>query len=552
MREAMTTEPISTRYNAAEQEALLIEFGATGRHDDTEPVGRRQKLAAASLGIGEHTYRKFWRRRVTHVAEAVLDLATTDVDEAGTDLALPEKFVSRPALELRFLELLRADERVIAFAGQPSTGKRTLARRLTSVHRPAGAAVVRLSGSSPEALQDSMIGELERLGVENINFGVPRHTLRALLRSPARPRYALIEETEDAEQARFLAESGTDTTIVLTTTRRLPGVPQVEVAELSPDEATELVTSVLPETTPADAAALASDLGHHVHAILVAAGMIATDGLTVPEFRQGLPRTIADLLDLEGEQPAVTGLYRRIYERLAADARTVLEMLVYLAPDPLPTALAVRTLAQQRRRRGISEAHLRTFTRAALVSLRDHFLIRITDDMITVPHLVRSLVIGLTHSRGHRIAAQARAGVLDIVKLIRADHPDLPALDFVRLVHPLVTHVRASLIDPWKTGSLVEHIYWYGQALGRVLDAAGEPPWRLLVLALETSEASFSIVLTPLPHKADDVDTLKVTIGFADPEPIEIQRTVQDWSNRKRMQLLVITRTMELTDLTAG
>lgn len=553
LRGAIAFEPITERYTDAERRALLIAFGASGTPTDKARLTEREEAAAETLGISYGTYRKpqARRQRLVDLAEAVLALVEKHRHAAVAASAEAEPFVSRPQLEGRFRELVNAQKPVIAFAGPPSVGKRTLARRLTEEHRAAGSSVVRLIGSSQEALQQSIITELLRLSVQDINYHVPRHSLRELVLSPNSPRFVVIEDMEDTELARFLTATKTDTTVVLTTTRRLRDVDHVEVGELEPAESAALLSLVLPNITPADAASLTNDLGHHPLALLVAAALIAEDQADISEFRRDLGRTIAGLFDTADGFPSLTGLYRTAIDRLSPDAREVLELLVYLDPSPIPTAFVVQAIANHRGLQDANVAHVRMLARSALRTLMDHYLIRIDNDQVTVPAaLTRTLVVDSTHDRGAHTAERSRTSVLALVRLLREDRPDIPLLDFVHMCGPLVTHIRATLLDPWKSGgSFAEHLYYVGQALHHFLIAAGEPPWRLVVAALQTSESSYSTLLVPIPEEADDVRDLRLRFQVFNPDSVEFELTVRDWRDHKRMQILVISQTLEISEI---
>ncbi|PRY35091.1 hypothetical protein CLV43_1149 [Umezawaea tangerina] len=550
---AIDFEPVTERYTDAERKALIIALGASGTPTDKANLTARETAAAGVLGISHSKYRKSQdrRQRFIDVAEAVLALVEKRRRMLVAVPAEAEPFVSRPRLEGRFRELVNARKPVIAFAGLPSVGKRTLARRLTEKYRAAGSSVVRLIGSSQEALQQSIITELLRLSIQDINYHVPTHSLRELMLSPNNPRFVVIEDAVDTELARFLTQTKTDTTVVLTTTRRLRDVDHVEVGELEPAESAALLSLVLPDITPADAASLAHDLGHHPLALLVAAALIAEDQADVSEFRRDLGRTIAGLLDTADGFPSLTGLYRTAIDRLSSDAREVLELLVYLDPSPIPTAFVVQAIANHRGLQDANVAHVRILARSALRTLMDHYLVRIENDQLTVPAvLTRTLVVDSTHDRGAHTAERSRASVLALVRLLREDRPDIPLLDFVQMCGPLVTHIRATLLDPWKSsGSFAEHLYYVGQALHFFLIAAGEKPWRLGVAALQTSESAFSIIFFPIPAEGDDVQNLRLRVQYCDPDLMEFERTVQNWRDHKRMQILMISKTLDISEI---
>ncbi|MFI9453524.1 hypothetical protein [Amycolatopsis sp. NPDC052450] len=552
LRDAIASEAITSRYSKAEQNALLVAFGTSGTHIDKGKLTEREKRAARILGIAYGSYRKphVRHQRLGDVAEAILSLVEKHRYVLVAAPAEQEPFVPRPQLENRFRELLRSHSPVIAFAGPPSVGKRTLARRLTDEYRAPGSSVVRLLGSSQEALQQSIIAELDRLAVQNINYHVPRHSLRELVLSPSSPRFVVIEDAGDIEIAQFLTATKTDTTVVLTTTHRLPGIDHIEVGEMAPAESAALLSLVLPAITPEDAASLADDLGHHPLALLVTAALVAEDQADVSEFRRGLRRTVTGLLDAAAGFPSLPSVHRTAIDRLSQDARAMLEMLVYLDPSPIPTAFVVRAIADYRGLQDANVVHVRMLARSALRALRDHYLIRIVNDQVTVPAITRALVIDSTHDSGAQTAERSRASLLALVRLLRADHPDMPLLDFVRMCSPLIIHLRTTFLDPWKNGgSLAEHLYHYSQALGHFLTAASQPSWRLAVIALQTSEDGFSVILLQIPEKADGVRNLGLKVQFSNPDPVEFQLNLPNWCDRKRMQLLLISQTLEVDDI---
>jgi hypothetical protein len=233
-----------------------------------------------------------------------------------------------------------------------------------------------------------------------------------------------------------------------------------------------------------------------------------------------------------------------VLAELAEESPAALEalaQLVFLADGEVPSAFVVYGLGDALGLVDANDAHLRALTRSTFDVLRARYLVTSSGSgTVGVPRLAKTILVDLLHHRGAEICEHARAGILAVAKLTRADHQDLPLLEFARLHGMTLVHLRSTFVDPHKSAGLLSHVYVYAQALQAFLEAIGEDGWRLAILAVQGSETSFSLVLCPIPRSADHVENLRLVFGWENPEPMEVPLDIKGWRGRKRMQIAVV------------
>jgi len=466
-------------------------------------------------------------------------------------------YVRRPILERALSGLLNERPRVIAVAGPPSTGKRSLVGRVLA---DLGiSSVIVIDGSDPELARYGMVEALhDWWGIPYEKVGaLPQYQLRTVLESAGGPDYLVVENAADSGWLDFFATVRTRVTIVVTTTRRLRGVDgshHVDVGAMEPDEAAELARTLLPAATQQDAQELTRLLGHQVLPVIAACGMIRhSAGGSVPEFCRNLSRNMAAVFDGElpspgsRDQPALTQIYRNTLldlERENPQALAALELAAYLGEETAPSAFIVFALAS---RLGIDPAdsvHRSTIAQRAANALRDRYLVSIDErGVLSVPDVTRRIIRDLVHDRGSQISAHLRRGLLAFVSQTREVLPDKPLMDFLRLHTTTLFHLTHTHIDPKKEpGRLVDYVYCYAAALTGLLEAIGIPAWRVAIIVFETSLESYSVALMDLPEKMATVARPRLTISWDDPEPHHLEYEMRDWENRKAMQVIVVDR----------
>jgi hypothetical protein len=538
------------QYSSEGLVALLQGLGAARAESDLWRPGKREGLAAETAGTLYATYRKpaARRRRLADIARAITELAESQVpaDDDST-LEVAETYVRRRQPEQRFLELIKEHAPVIAVAGLPSVGKRAFVRQLTREYSPRSSAIVRLDGSSTEALSDSMLTFLHKAGAltAKVDYTALLGSLLEYLRSNE-VRFVVIEEAHDVGLATLLASARPGAiTVVVTTTKQLSGLDRdrhIELGELEEQEAVELIQKTLPGTSNEDAALLAEDLGCHVLALVVACGMIVTHGRgEVAGFRHGLRQNLPFLLDTSTEEyPALTSLYRQVLEELAQNepvAFAALELVMFLDYRQIPSAYVVYGIGQRLGLRSPSEAHARSLAGAGLLTLRNRYLITVEEGFVTLPSLGRTIMRDLCNDRGAAICADTRAGILAVCGLVRADRAEQPLMDFVQAHMPLFHHVHSTFVNPRGSGGPRSHLLLHSQALEAFLIAIGEEPWRIGLLTRQTASDRFETSMFEVPEWADGETDLHLPVRAGS---VQLELVARGWAKRKRMLRLLL------------
>jgi NACHT N-terminal Helical domain 7 len=474
--------------------------------------------------------------------------------------AAPIRYVRRPQLEQQLLDLLRARRPIVVVAGPPSTGKRTL---VTNVLKSMPMArTVTIDAVSPETAQQSMFKALLRMGKRYDQIGpMPQYPLKQSIDSPGGPEYLVIENASTLELPQFFASKEARVTIIVTTTQRLTGVSQqecVEVDRMSDEEAARLVSEILPGTSAPDASMLAAALDCQVLAIIAACGMIKeSKGAPIPEFCRDLRKHMAAVFDGERDQsyPALTQIYRQTLIDLSQEtpqALRALELVAYLHETDALSAFVVLALGSTLGIDLNDKLHLRTVGRRAVTALYNRYLINVDKQgLISMPYLAKTIISHLLHDRGPEICRNLRVGILHLVTFSRDEWPQLPLKDFLDRHRGTLLHLMNTYIDPKKSGRPEDYLYVYAQGLADLLRAIGEPPWRVMLVMIETSQDSFSLLFKVLPEGLSQVKRPKISLEWRDMTSHRIEYEIPGWETRKAMQALFLSQSNEIVPVDA-
>ncbi|MFC5184575.1 tetratricopeptide repeat protein [Actinomadura harenae] len=314
--------------------------------------------------------------------------APVRIGVSGAPRRLPpdKPFFTGRAISLGKLDLLLAQSRwprAVLIQGMAGVGKTTLA--VHWAHRvaerfPDGVIFTELrNGTRAPATPDEAMGQVLRgVGVPGDQLPRTEAELAAQCRSLLADRRLLLvlDNAESAEQVRPLLDAVNAGLVVLTAQRRMPelagedGRPDgdvrvLELREMSPDEAADLVAGVLgpgdprPREERRAVERLSRECGFLPLALAVAAGALA-ENPDVP-----IAETVRTLADRSGASyPApMRPTFDLAYRGLRRDHRAAFRMLgLAVGPDVTPAALAalldVTTAAAAEALEGMRQAFL--------------------------------------------------------------------------------------------------------------------------------------------------------------------------------------------------
>jgi hypothetical protein len=166
-----------------------------------------------------------------------------------------------------------------------------------------------------------------------------------------------------------------------------------------------------------------------------------------------------------------------------------------------------------------NQAHLKMIAGRAAKTLRDRYLIEVDDrGCITMPRLAKTIITHLLHDRGQDICRHVRQGILQIVRLSKQDWLDTPLGQFLDRHQSTLLHLMNTHIDPLETADPFGYMTVYAQGVADLLREIGEPVRRVMLIAIQTSEDSFSMLLQVLPRKLEEVTDPAVSLSWRDPE----------------------------------
>ena len=303
-----------------------------------------------------------------------------------------EHFTGRRA-ELSRLSFLLADRPPgVVIQGMAGVGKTALALRwahLESGRFPDGRIFVDLRGPGRPATPVEALGQiLRRLGVPGDQLPAGEGELVALYRSMLTDRRVLIvldNASGQDEQIRPLIPSGSGGFVLVTARQRLSGtgMPTLELPEMAPQEAVELVAEVVgrdrvePERQAVQE--LARECAYLPLALRIAAARLAASPQesiadTVREL-SGRDRLSVFALP-EDSHGALRAAFEVSYDALDPALRTTFRRLgLHVGPDfSIPSAAALLGTGEE-----TAAAHLRRLERVFLVVPADHGRYRMHD-----------------------------------------------------------------------------------------------------------------------------------------------------------------------------
>lgn len=322
------------------------------------------------------------------------------------------------------------------------------------------------------------------------------------------------------------------------------------------EEAAQLVSEILPGTSASDAALLAGALDCQVLAIIAACGMIKeSNDAAIPEFCRDLRKHMATIFDGERDlpYPALTQIYRQTLMDLSRQnpqALRALELVTYLHESDALSAFVILALGSTLGIDLNDKLHVRTVGQRAVAALHNRYLINVDEQgLISMPRLGKTIISHLVHDRGPEICSHLRAGILHLVALSRDEWPQLPLKDFLDRHRGTLLHLMNTHIDPKKSGRPLDYLYVYAQGVGDLLREIGEPPWRVMLVMIQTSEDSFSLLLQVLPERLSQVKHPKITLEWNTTMQHRIEYEIPNWETRKAMQILFLSQSDELSPI---
>ncbi|MGW0417348.1 AfsR/SARP family transcriptional regulator [Streptomyces sp. NPDC003015] len=249
---------------------------------------------------------------------------------------------------------------VEAIHGMGGVGKSALAVHLAHRLRdrfPDGRIFLHLGGSSTDRTRPTparALTELLRLlGLATKELPCELDELVALWRSMARDRRMLVilDDATSSEQIRPLLPGASPTAVVVTSRRRLPGLPGVRPVSLDvlpPEDAAELFSQRLGrahDTNPADVAEIVRVCGYLPLAIEIAASrLLARASWTTSDLLRQLSAGNGHLAQLHDLDRTLTHVFAVSYEALNADQRLVFRRVgLHVGVEFGPRAVAALT-----------------------------------------------------------------------------------------------------------------------------------------------------------------------------------------------------------------
>ncbi|MFD9880232.1 tetratricopeptide repeat protein [Streptomyces alboflavus] len=456
---------------------------------------------------------------------------------------------------------------VEAIHGMGGVGKTALAVHVAHQVRdrfPDGRLFVHLGGGHARdrtpATPDRVLAELLRLlGMEVKEL--PRETaeLVALWRSLARDRRMLVilDDAVDSEQVRPLLPGASPTVVIVTSRRRLPGLPGVRALSLdvlSPDEATALFArrlGELPGRSESDISSIVRICGYLPLAVEIAASrLLARPSWSASDLLEQLGRGNGHLAELRDGERTMTRVFELSYRALNAEQQLVFRRIgLHGGVEFGPAAVAALT--------GLSS----DVVERVLEELMAHHLV--SEPMphrFTMHDLLRGYARSLIDAGDVDSADDARRAAQNLVDhyLIAADHAD-------RLAYPFRSRMASTVFGPtarsrlemanaqaaerWliaEGGNLLDALTWVADrgterqlalavhVLAGFLDMEGhltkaEPLLRRAVTYWSTNEDPVSRVRALLDLSAVHTHAARYAEGISDAsEALEVARSLKD------------------------
>ncbi|MBC8117074.1 MAG: tetratricopeptide repeat protein, partial [Candidatus Saccharimonas sp.] len=432
-----------------------------------------------------------------------------------------------------------------AVCGVGGIGKTRVVVEYALQHRDSYTAVLMVNGDSPESLRRELAA-LAGLFVSNIDPAVPeetreRATLDWLQRNPG---WLLIIDNADTQAARDevaarLVQWSNGHLLITARFARWPhSVEALDLRVLSVADATRFLLKATDghrRVTPDDADhardLARDDLDCLCLALQQAAAYIVKREISFAEYRRRWAenekeaRTWADKVVMEYHKASKASLsvattWLTTFRELTPAARTLLEMLAWLAPDPIPRGLFdhLQLQTELRTASGVPEADVEE----ALAELRDYSLISHSqDDLADSAGRVHRILQLITRDR---LPAEQRQLTLTAM-LSAVNHYTPTESDDVRtwpVLDPLRPHLTA-VIAHAEAASIAEPTARLLSVMGTLLQtkalfAAAEP---LIRRALAIDEQSYGAKHPNVALRLTNLaQLLQATNRLAEAEPL--------------------------------
>ncbi|MGC0403254.1 DNA-binding SARP family transcriptional activator/tetratricopeptide (TPR) repeat protein [Streptomyces sp. SAI-126] len=327
---------------------------------------------------------------------------------------------------------------VEAIHGMGGVGKSALAVHLAHRLRdrfPDGRIHLHLGGCStdrtPPTPARALTELLRLLGLATKELPKELDELVALWRSMARDRRMLVilDDATSSEQIRPLLPGASPTAVVVTSRRRLPGLPGVRPVSLDvlpPEDAAELFAQRLGrarDTDPAEVAEIVRICGHLPLAIEIAASrLLARASWTTSDLLRQLGEGRGHLTQLRDLDRTLTQVFAISYEALNAEQQLVFRRIgLHVGVDFGPGAIAALTGLPQTTAEHVLEE-----------LLAHHLVAEPVPHRFTMHDLLRDYARTLIESGGTESEDDVRQAVQSLVKhyLHTADRADRLAYPF--------------------------------------------------------------------------------------------------------------------------
>ncbi|MFF7639266.1 tetratricopeptide repeat protein [Streptomyces canus] len=327
---------------------------------------------------------------------------------------------------------------VEAIHGMGGVGKTALAVHLAHRLRdrfPDGRIHLHLGGSSsdrtPRTPARALTELLRLLGLSSKELPRELDELVALWRSVARDRRMLVilDDATSSEQIRPLLPGASPTAVVVTSRRRLPGLPGVRPVSLDvlpPEDAAALFSQRLGrarDTESAEVAEIVRICGHLPLAIEIAASrLLARASWTTSDLLRQLSDGNGHLAQLQDLERTLTHVFAVSYEALNAEQQLVFRRIgLHVGVEFGPRAVAALT--------GLSPAAAEQVLEELLAH---HLVAEPIPHRFTMHDLLRDYARSLTESSGSDSGDDARRAVQSLVDhyVHTADRADRLAYPF--------------------------------------------------------------------------------------------------------------------------